>query len=83
VTSIINQKTIAIMLNKVSHILFPAIKIYGLSSNLHEALFNLITTMEINTVALTYTVAVEGLFIFLKTSDFDVPEWLEAMEEIF
>lgn len=71
------------MLNKVSHILFPAIKIYGLSVSLNETLINLITTMEINAVALTYTVAVEGLFIFLKTSDFDVPEWLEAMEEIF
>ncbi|MDM9630275.1 hypothetical protein [Robiginitalea aurantiaca] len=71
------------MFNKVSHILFPAIKIYGLSANLHEALFSLITTMEINAVALTYTIAVEGLFIFLKTSNFDVPEWMEAMEELF
>lgn len=71
------------MFSKVSHILFPAIKIYGLSISFHEALINLITNMEINAVALTYTVAVEGLFIFLKTSDFEVPEWLEAMEEIF
>lgn len=71
------------MFSKVSHILFPAIKIYGLSANLHEALFNVFTTMEIDAVALTYTAAVEGLFIFLKSADFDVPQWLEAMEEIF
>jgi len=71
------------MFSKVSHILFPAIKIYGLSVSFQEALFSLITTMQVDVVALTYTVAVEGLFIFLKSSQFEVPEWLEAMEDLF
>ena len=71
------------MFSKVGHILFPAIKIYGLSVNFQEALFSLITTMQVDVVALTYTVAVEGLFIFLKSSQFEVPEWLEAMEDLF
>lgn len=71
------------MFSKVSHILFPAIKIYGLSANLHEALFNVFTTMEIDAAALTCTAAVEGLFIFMKTAHFEVPEWLEAMEKLF
>lgn len=71
------------MFSKVSHILFPAIKIYGLSVNFQEALFSFITTMQVDVVALTYVVAVEGLFIFLKSSQFEVPEWLEAMEDLF
>ena len=71
------------MFSKVGHILFPVIKIYGLSVNFQEALLSFITTMQVDTVALTYTVAVEGLFIFLKSSQFEVPGWLEAMEDIF
>lgn len=71
------------MLSKTIHILFPVIKVFGLSANFYEAFFNVFTTMEIDVVSLTYTAAIEGLFIFLKSSHFEVPQWLEVAEELF
>lgn len=68
---------------KTSHILLPAIKIYGLSANLYEPLFALIADAQIDLLTLAYTVTIEGLFIFAKSAHVEVPTWAEILQDIF
>ncbi len=71
------------MFSRTSHILFPAIKLYGLSVNLQEVLLGVFAEMQVDHVALVYTLAIEGLFVFFKTSHIEVPAWAEALQDLF
>lgn len=70
------------MLRQVSPILFKVIKVYGVSTILYESLVGMLQAMEIDPVTLTYSLAVEGLFILLKTAQIEVPAWVEALQDI-
>jgi hypothetical protein len=58
-----------------------AIKVFGFTSALYDVYFSLFNTMGINFTLLFYTLAIETLFIYLKSSSIQVPIWLEAMED--
>jgi len=70
------------MLSQVSPILFKVIKVYGVTSILYDSLVGMLQAMEIDSVTLTYSLAVEGLFILLKTAQIEVPAWVEAIQDI-
>ena len=66
-----------------SHILLPAIKIYGLSANLYEPLIALFTEVQFDLLTLVYTLSIEGLLIFAKTVQIEVPTWAEILQDLF
>lgn len=68
---------------KTSHILLPAIKIYGLSTNLYEPLIALFADAQVDLLTLLYTLSIEGLFIFAKSADIEVPSWAEIVQDLF
>jgi len=77
-----NQNEQVAMLSQVSPILFKVIKVYGVTSILYDSLVGMLQAMEIDSVTLTYSLAVEGLFILLKTAQIEVPAWVEAIQDI-
>ena len=68
---------------KASHILLPTIKIYGLSTNLYEPLVALLADAQVDLLTLTYTLAIEGFFIFMKSAHIEVPTWAEILQDLF
>ncbi|MGB5315079.1 MAG: hypothetical protein WBN56_03700 [Robiginitalea sp.] len=68
---------------KTSHILLPAIKIYGLSANLYEPLIALFADTQVDLLTLVYTLSIEGLFVFVKSAQIEVPTWAEILQDIF
>ncbi|MGB5228365.1 hypothetical protein [Eudoraea sp.] len=58
-----------------------AIKVFGITSAVYDIYFSLFSVMEINLTLLTYTLAIETLFVYLKSSNLEIPIWLEAMED--
>ncbi|MGA9240302.1 hypothetical protein [Robiginitalea sp.] len=68
---------------KTSHILLPAIKIYGLSANLYEPLIALFTDVHVDFLTLAYTLSIEGLLIFVKSAQIEVPTWAEILQDLF
>ena len=71
------------MFFKTSHIVLPVIKIYGLSANVYEPLLGLLTDMQFDHLELTYTLALEGFFIFIKQAQIELPSWAEALQDLF
>lgn len=71
------------MFSRISHIAFPAIKLYGLSANLYEVLLGVFAESQVDHVALVYTLAIEGLFVFFKTAHIEFPAWVEALQDLF
>ncbi len=57
------------------------IKVLGVSSAVYDIYFSLFGVPEINLTLLTYTLAIETLFVYLKSTPYNVPLWLEAMED--
>lgn len=70
------------MFRLASPILLKAIKVYGVSSILYETLLGMLQTIDVDLVALTYALAVEGLFIFMKSAQIEVPAWVEAIQDL-
>ncbi|MGB5404790.1 MAG: hypothetical protein WBN13_12520 [Robiginitalea sp.] len=68
---------------KTSHILLPAIKIYGLSANLYEPLIALIGDAQVDILTLAYTLSIESLFIYVKSAHIEVPTWAELLQDLF
>ena len=68
---------------KTSHILLPAIKIYGLSANLYEPLIALFADVQFDFLTLAYTLSIEGLLIFVKSAQIEVPAWAEILQDLF
>ena len=62
-------------------IITKAIKVFGITSAVYDVYFSLFNTMGINLTLLFYTLAIETLFIYLKSSSIEIPLWLEAMED--
>jgi len=56
-----------------------AIKVFGITSAVYDIYFSLFDVMGINLTLLTYTLMVEALFLYLKSSQIEVPVWLEAL----
>ncbi len=71
------------MLFKTSHIVLPAIKIYSLSANVYEPLLGMLSDMQFDHLELTYTLAIEGIFVFMKQAQIEVPAWAEALQDLF
>ena len=71
------------MFFKTSHIIMPVIKIYGLSANVYEPLLGLLSDMQFDHMELTYTIAIEGFFIFMKQAQIEVPTWAETLQDLF
>lgn len=57
------------------------IKVLGVTSAAYDIYFSLFGVPEINLTLLTYTLAIETLFVYLKSTPYNVPLWLEAMED--
>jgi len=68
---------------KTSHILLPAIKIYGFSANLYEPLIALFADVQFDFLTLAYTLSIEGLLIFVKSAQIEVPAWAEILQDLF
>jgi len=62
-------------------IITKAIKVFGITSAVYDLYFSLFNTMGINHTLLFYTLAIETLFIYLKTTPIKIPVWVEAMED--
>ena len=71
------------MFFKTSHILMPALKIYGLSANVYEPLLGMLSDMQFDHLELTYTLVIEGMFLFMKQAQIEVPAWAEALQDLF
>ena len=63
-------------------IIAKAIKVFGITSAAYDVYFSLFNAMGINISLLFYTLAIEALIIYLKTTPLKVPMWLEAIEDI-
>lgn len=70
------------MFHQASPILFKVIKVYGVSTILYDALFGMLQAVEVDSVTLTYSLAVEGLFFLMKTAQVEIPAWIEAVQDI-
>jgi len=70
------------MFRLASPILFKAIKVYGISSILYDSLIGMLQAMEIDSLALTYALAVEGMFFLMKSAHIEVPVWVEAIQDL-
>ena len=70
------------MFSKLSLIFFKAIKIYGISCIFFETYMGLFSAMEIDYTTMTYTFGIEGFFIFMKSSQIEIPLWVEAIQDI-
>ncbi len=68
---------------KTSHIVLPALKVYGLGMNVYEPLLGLFSEMQFDQLELTYTLAFEGFFIFMKQAQIEIPTWAEALQDLF
>jgi hypothetical protein len=55
--------------------------VFGITSAVYDVYFSLFNATEINISLLFYTLAIETLFIYLKSSPIEIPTWLEAMED--
>ena len=70
------------MFNLAIIIITKAIKVFGITSAVSDIYFSLFDAMGINLTLLFYTLAIEGLFIYLKTSRFKLPVWVEVVEDL-
>jgi hypothetical protein len=70
------------MFRLASPILFKALKVYGLGSILYDSLIGVLQVVEIDSVALTYSLAVEGMFFLMKSAHIEVPVWVEAIQDL-
>ena len=70
------------MFRLASPILFKAIKVYGVGSILYESLIGVLQAMEVDSVALSYALAVEGIFFLMKSAQIEVPVWIEAIQDL-
>ncbi len=68
---------------KTSHILLPAIKIYGLSANLYEPLIALIGDAQVDILPWRTPCLFESLFIYVKSAHIEVPTWAELLQDLF
>ena len=62
-------------------IITKAIKVFGITSAVYDVYSSLFNAIEINLSLLFYTLAIETLFIYLRTTPIKIPSWLEAMED--
>ncbi len=56
-------------------------KVFGITSVVYDLYASLFGAMEINLTLLIYTLAIETLFVYLKSTRYEIPIWLEAMED--
>jgi hypothetical protein len=68
------------MLTKLSLIFFKVIKAYGVSSMFYDTFISIFNAMEIDLSVLFYFIAIEGIFVFLKSIQIKIPVWVEAIE---
>jgi len=62
-------------------ILPKAIKVFGITSTVYDLYASLFGTMEINLNLLFYTLAIETLFVYLKSTPIKIPVWVEVVED--
>lgn len=67
---------------KLSFIIFKALKVYSLGFIFYDLLISTFMSMEMDLVALTYTFAIEGFFVFLKSAQIEIPLWVEAIQDL-
>ncbi|WP_297795538.1 hypothetical protein [uncultured Eudoraea sp.] len=58
-----------------------AIKLFGISAAVYDIYFSLFSSMGINFTLLIYTLMIESFFVYMKTTPFKIPLWLEAIED--
>jgi hypothetical protein len=68
------------MLTNLSLIFFKVIKAYGVSSMFYDTFISMFNAIEIDLSILLYFIAIEGVFILLKSADIKIPVWVEAVE---
>lgn len=70
------------MFHHASPILFKVIKVYGVSTILYDSLCGMLQTVEVDSVTLSYSLAVEGLFFLMKAAQVEIPAWIEAVQDV-
>ena len=58
------------------------VKVFGVTSAVYDIYFSLFGVPEINLTLLTSTLAIEILFVYLKSMHFNVPVWVEVLEDL-
>lgn len=51
--------------------------------NVYEPLLGILSDMQFDHLELTYTLAIEGFFLFMKQAQIEVPTWAEALQDLF
>ena len=69
------------MFNLSILIITKALKVIGITSAVYDVYFSLFNEMGINLTLFLYTLLVEALFLYLKSSQIELPIWLEAVED--
>lgn len=62
-------------------IITKAIKVFGITSVVYDIYFSLFNEIGINLTLFIYTLLIESLFLYLKSSQIEFPIWLEALED--
>ena len=70
------------MLSKLTFIVFKSIKAYGISSIFYDPIVNMINSLQVDMITLFSALAIESIFLLLKYSKVNVPEWVEAVEDL-
>jgi len=70
------------MFNLAIIIITKGIKTFGIISALSDIYLSLFNEIGINFTLLAYTIAIEGLFIYLKSSRIKLPVWVELAEDL-
>lgn len=71
------------MFSKAASYCFTATKVYGLSTISNEVLLGLMGGVDAEFIPLAYSLAIEGLFIFMKSYHIAFPQWMETMQDLF
>lgn len=70
------------MFGKLTFILIKSIKAYGVSSILYDPFISLANSMQVDMFTLFSALAIEFTFLLIKYSKVEVPEWIEAAEDL-
>ncbi|NNE03779.1 MAG: hypothetical protein HKN52_11525 [Eudoraea sp.] len=70
------------MFSKLGLNVFKLIKIYGASCIFFDMYMSMFGSMETDPTTMAYTFGIEGLFILLKSSQIEIPLWVEVAQDL-
>jgi len=71
------------MFSNLSFILFKSIKIYGICSIVYDPFISMMNSLDVDFITLSYALAIESVFLLLKCSNINFPDWIEVIEDLY